>query len=231
MKKSKVVANDSIMDRFRFLEKHVVEMSVLQNMIDSYKCANVEETFAQFRIFVRTVQTCIEGLLSIMKTESLTAHNEGRVTLSDRDHEKLTGFKRKTSGSGEVPIKLTFLKDARLTVRCFDEATGGPTSEGRKHLQIPACVNEWPALRNRITHPKTLNDFDVRANDTDVASAIVAWYQSLVSWVIAIEKKNAAVRNTERVNIVADLAESVVDGAVPPAKLAALKKRMLKTLK
>ncbi len=218
------------MDRFHILWKHQVETTVLQKMIETYQCVDSEETFAQFRILVRTFHTCIESLLSIMKTESLTAHNEGRVKFSDNDLEMLTGSKSKKRGSGKMPKKVKFIKNARITVRLFDEATGGPTKEGKSYIQIPSRASEWSSLRNRITHPKTLDDFDIHPSDAEIAKIVAAWYMGLSSWVIATEKRAAATRNKERKAIIAEMQARSVDGVIPPRELEGLRKRLQNTL-
>lgn len=116
------------LERISMLATLGVEWKTVQDMITFTKATSPEEKFAQFRILIRTIHSCIESLVFMMKSEALVAHVTGLLDLSKSDVEKLSERKRNKDGTGWLPVKQNFGQKIRLTIRLYDLAAGGAYS-------------------------------------------------------------------------------------------------------
>lgn len=179
--------HDTRLNRLEFLMIINKEVHVAQAMATAYRHTDAYENAAKFRILVRTVHSNVEALIAFMKLDAIHAFETGRVKFTPKQLKGLKEIHVNSKGK-EVFARPTFMPNARLAVRCYDEATGGPTALGKRNLQLPAKLKDWARLRNRITHPKYISDLKITEPDIQLLPAVVTWFTGLAAWVTTVER-------------------------------------------
>ncbi|MCF6264758.1 MAG: hypothetical protein L3J24_14390 [Xanthomonadales bacterium] len=219
----------SAIEQLLLLATFQKEIIVIHKMITANPKDDTEAKFAMYRILVRTVHICMESLLVFMKTEILKSYDQNEISICEKDLQKLLNKKPSKDGKRLVPVKLKFIQNARLVIRLYAEVKAGPSSQSSISVKVPPQAGQWSILRNRITHPKTLDDFRIRPLDVKVAVVMMGWYLNLYDWIASIEKKQAIRFEKERSATLAEMMSANNGGDLSPEDLDKFKARILKT--
>ena len=142
------------------------------------------------RIYIRILCTTIEGDTSARKQLALAMRSLGKATISNRDLALLrdervftkNGRERKftqVEKSIRHQLSFSFCMFARYLTspnrtRCKADFRPIEKIESGKMLNL---FHETVECRNRLTHPKKVNDLDVSSTDLVYAEAVDTWYR------------------------------------------------------
>jgi len=147
------------------------------------------------RTAIRTTFAMIEGLLNILNQTVLDYHKGGVAQLTPKEIENLTEEKRKANGE----ITPNFMRTSKKMVFSFNlfaQKIGGI------EYSVDNTTSEWAQfenairIRNRITHPRNLEDMMLNEKEIisvlDVSKWFVTLYIDLENKVgNALSKKNS----------------------------------------
>ncbi|WP_146097998.1 hypothetical protein [Xanthomonas arboricola] len=136
------------------------------------------------RAYVRNVFAMIEGCIWALKETVLLAHTvDGRKKLFARGEYELlsdTSFDLKVNGEIKEQTKyLRLPENVRFTFRILKKYFGGTyniASDSKSWQAFLAAQN----VRNRITHPKTSEEFEVSDAELEQCQLACSWFNNLV---------------------------------------------------
>ncbi len=134
------------------------------------------------RNHIRALFAMIEGTIYILKQTVLIAASSGPGPLSTDELALLQERNFFLDEKGTPKSKNNFLRTAanlRFTRSCLKKAFG-------YSLDLSDTPDNWNefekaiGVRNRITHPKGLQDFDVSEEESELAARVAHWFDDFV---------------------------------------------------
>jgi len=214
--------------RLQFLMALVIEVDVVLRMSKALNERRREFVLSKFRIVVRTVHVSVESLLFFMKLDALHAHHSGWVEFSASDLKKLSEVNKKPDGT-LVPVKLTFIQNAKCAIRCYSASVGGNSPEAQELIQLLDRFRKWPEMRNRVTHPKQLSDFEFKHSDLDLLDKIVAWFQLLSQWILRVERERVDGTYSDRVLLLEEMGKNLSSDEIAKERMKELLGKLMDT--
>lgn len=142
---------------------------------------------AQRRLLVRTLFSILEAQAFILKQHVLESHRYGKVTLSEKDHERLRDVKKKTQPDGTVSEEKSFLpvKD-NLKLAIVTYARARMTTAFDLQAFEPS-FSVGLGVRHRITHPKHPADLEVSGDESKALARVSMLVKALAQWQTDLE--------------------------------------------
>lgn len=162
------------------LKKPILALSDDVNRAEKEMVAN-DDSYSR-RNHIRALFAMIEGTIYILKQTVLIAASSGPGPLSIAELALLQekNFFLTEKGTPRVKDQFPKTKDNLLfTKSCLEKAFG-------YSLDLNATPNNWKdfkeaiAIRNRITHPKGLQDFEVSKEESELAIKVGRWFDAFV---------------------------------------------------
>jgi hypothetical protein len=154
-------------------------LSLLWSDIHACKVGDdTDGTGTEKRQFLRAMFACIEGAVWLFKQASLEQHRNGSITFNPAElqllAETIAGLDNQ-GGAQEYPASLRFLPNLRFAFDCHCRAFDyEPVLNVGDH--------EWDSLRrtvevrNRLMHPKQLDDLGVSNEELRLARDALKWF-------------------------------------------------------
>lgn len=135
------------------------------------------------RNYIRALSAMIEGTIYILKRTVLLAASTGPGALSIAELALLKeeSFYLTDNGVPKVQKKYTKTSDNLLfTKSCLEKAFGysldlNATPDNLKEFK------QAISIRNRITHPKELHEFEVSKEESELARRVYQWFGTFVA--------------------------------------------------
>ena len=141
------------------------------------------------RAYVKAVFSFIDGNTYRLNQLWLDCHQVGSFTLTKAQINKLLGYKFGEDGS-KVPLKSSILDSVKLSFSVPSKAKGIDNP-------LNTIGNEWCTfkkavrIRNRLTHPKSVNDLEVSLDEMKIIESASDFYRqstmALVQRLVGIE--------------------------------------------
>lgn len=125
------------------------------------------------RLQIRQLSSLLDALLKTLNYRSFQKMERGELTVSEKELRRLKG------NSG-------LLDDYRASIKTYARAMGVPSPLGGQ-LQIRGALTFWPALRSRVTHPKTLERYQFTACDIAIVQAAGKWINAVQDWALQLQ--------------------------------------------
>lgn len=194
---------------------HVIVMPLfkLRDFLDPFKVllddAHAAETFldatdGQFerRAYVRSMMAMIEGTIWLLKQTCLKAStpNGSPRHFSAAELAMLSDQTYDLKNNGEVRTTTKFLKlpdNLRFTINACNRLFGC-------NLNVQVGDESWNrflkavAVRNRVTHPRVVADFEITDQEIDDCKQVVSWFNEMIfEFVTQLTKNAESRRNSE----------------------------------
>jgi len=132
------------------------------------------------RSFVRTTFAAIEGIMNVLKQSILGCYKIGMIELAKKDFERLV--------ETEESFESLLIKPKRIPLKDMMKFIYTTYSNNMKNREMIIDVNspEWMAfcegikIRDRLTHPKTVNDLIVTQEELNALLVASKWFFELV---------------------------------------------------
>lgn len=140
-----------------------------------------EDSYSR-RNHIRALFAMVEGSIYILKQTVLVAASSGTGPFSRAELAVLREETFDLKDNGHARTQKKFLKVAanlRFTKRCLEKAFG-------YSLEFNATPTSWDdftnaiKIRNRVTHPKGLQDFEVSKEESELARRVGHWFTAFV---------------------------------------------------
>ncbi|MCS4168521.1 hypothetical protein [Sphingobacterium sp. BIGb0116] len=142
---------------------------------------NPESQFAR-RTYIRSIFSCIEGTISILKDVCLKAKpQEGKRYISIEEFVLLKEASYELGNNGKAKTTTKFLKLTDNIKFTFNILNRLFNSE----IDLKLGKKEWSNLlesievRNRITHPKNSNSFTITDEEITKCKDTISWFNDL----------------------------------------------------
>lgn len=151
-----------------------LELALILRISNETRGTGLEQTF--WRLETRLVSSLFDSYL-----ESLNEAAEKRRSLTGRSITK-NDIKSLKGANGVLEFYNT-------SIRCFAGSLNKPSPLGDE-LQICGKLTEWPSLRSRIVHPKSVESYQLRPEDFEILREVLNWFDRLVQWATRLEVEN-----------------------------------------
>lgn len=158
--------------------------AMAQDVIDAEEILKVREDCHSRRSYVRALFAFVEGSVYFIKQTAFTAAIRSQIPLSLGFHALLREETYSLDDKGGIIIQTDRFPPAannlRFAVKCVNEIFGSSISiDSSRHWgDFKMAIK----IRNRITHPKDLVEFEVSADETTLCQRVFNdWFFGLVS--------------------------------------------------
>jgi hypothetical protein len=159
-------------------------IALLDDLIEAKEVYKKSNSVFTRRAFVRGAFAYIEGTIWVAKQACLYFHNESASsTLTMAERALLSDQSFDVSGAGlaqERPKYLKLQDNLRFTInmisRTFDLQVEIDTKE-KYWLSFVDSI----AVRNRLTHPKSLKDYQISVGEVKTCISFIHWFNKVVS--------------------------------------------------
>lgn len=148
------------------------------------------------RAFVRALFSMIEGSVYLLKQTTLSATVRSHLAFhSAGEYALLAEQSYDLNNKGEINEQTKFLRLAdnlRFMTKCLNKTFNCQIDLG---VGSKDWVNFLTAIeiRNRITHPKNLNEFEVMQQDIETVKEVSYWINDIIAYAVkGIEEKIGA---------------------------------------
>jgi hypothetical protein len=134
------------------------------------------------RAYIRAVSASVEGLIFEFKQVALVAHEAGVVTLAPEEVAILREETYDLAENGRPVIRKklsSLLPTLRFVIPLFGRTLGvqyEPAVDGAGWQAFRQAVE----IRNRVTHPRSLEDGQVSEADLEVVHQANQWYEDVL---------------------------------------------------
>lgn len=165
---------------------------------EEYLLKNNTSQFAR-RIYIRSVFSYVEGSIWVFKQVCFKVKPSGnakrKMSISEFAVLNEESYELKRNGDIKVVTKnLNLLDNIKFTFKMLNKLFGG-------ELDIGTGTESWANLikakniRNRITHPKKVEDLTITDEEIKVCEDVCSWFNTLSSetfklWIESSEKAN-----------------------------------------
>ncbi len=144
------------------------------------------------RIAIRSVFALFEGFISRFKGRALEVQKYGNVTFSPKLMRILEEGHAVTREDGSVDwehVRPRTGDNVKGSLRAFSTALKTTTPLGGA-APLPAEFTVALAARNRVTHPKNLNDLVITNEEFAAIREMLVWFRNLAGWAANEEQRN-----------------------------------------
>jgi len=158
--------------------------AVLSNDLD-YSIKQLKDYDSQTtrRIYVRSFFAFIEGNSFRQRQIALEAHKRRSSCFSIEEVIMLEEKDVFIQENGNIKIRTKYIdqiSNIRFSQNCIVKATGAkePDYTDNRWNQLRKAVE----IRNRITHPRCKEDFDINDNDLEIINEAKQWYSDNIQF-------------------------------------------------
>jgi hypothetical protein len=162
---------------------HALFGALMSDVSDARKALKESDTQFNRRSYIRIVFALIEGEIHLRKQYALMLHDLGMLQLSEPEvallREKQAGLNNK--GEPECrPLFLRLPQNLKFSFRMEAKAF-------KKQYGLQTQGEEWESfltgieIRNRITHPKRFEDFEISDEELLHIEKVLEWYKTALS--------------------------------------------------
>lgn len=152
-------------------------LSVLASEIKKADKIRDADPYFRLRMLVRVLFSVIDALCFYLKGLALQDAQSAGVSLSKNEREVL-----------EDSVRPKANKNITISFRCYarvrDVKYPLPSSG-----DVPKYVSDSIKIRNRLTHPKAAQDYDISHEELNVKSATRDWLLEMLKWATNAETK------------------------------------------
>lgn len=146
------------------------------------------------RTAVRANLAMIEGLVNCLNQFMYESYKQGLIKLIDSEIEIIT--EQKTTKNGYVkPVFLPFCEKIHKSLSLFAEKMAGVNVIIDKSSQEWKLLEAANTIRNQITHPKNILDFQVSDSQVSIIINAPTWFIDQYKELTNLAAKNLATRN------------------------------------
>lgn len=166
----------NVFQAFRDMEQTARMLS--EDVIASYNLVEQISLPFAMRVYIRSVFTFIEGNTNAIQNLLLVANEQGSYALSEEDRIALSEINVTIDSRGKASSRKAFVSVGakfRFVFRLY-------ASMVREPVEIKVSGAGWQSfqkaigIRNRITHPKSMEEFSVSEEDMVVVKTAFNWY-------------------------------------------------------
>ena len=125
------------------------------------------------RLQVRQMSSILDSFFGTLNYYSIQRSHQGELVISQKEINRIEGR------SGIMDFYKT-------SIKVYARAMGVTSPLGNK-LQVTGAVEFWPALRGRITHPRSLEQYQFTGCDSVIMSVTVNWFKRVREWALHLE--------------------------------------------
>jgi hypothetical protein len=144
--------------------------------------SKLSKTYGNLAVFrrlqVRQLSSVLDSFFGTLNYSSLEKQRQGELDISVKDQKRLKGYEG---------IMISYKTSIKIYARAMDV----PNPNGGE-IQVRGAVKLWPALRARITHPRTLEQYQFTACDTGIIQATGNWFKEVQDWALQLELQKIA---------------------------------------
>ena len=148
------------------------------------------------RIFLRSLFAMIESSVSQMKGRALEIEGYGKVEFSAKLLKILNEGSRVAQDDGTIEwefVRPGTKENVKAAVRAFAKSLGTETPLGGE-ARLPSGFSVALGARNRVTHPKGLQDLAVSDEEVSAGLEILQWFMKMAKW-----SKDQELRNIDEI--------------------------------
>jgi len=127
------------------------------------------------RMQVRQLSSVVDSFFGILNYHSLAKESRGELDISAKDHKRIEG-------------RRGILESYKASIKLFARAMG-VQNPNEDELQMRGPEKHWIALRNRIIHPRSLEEYEINGCDLAVLAATGEWFIKVSDWSLQLELK------------------------------------------
>jgi hypothetical protein len=143
------------------------------------------------RIAIRSVFALLEGFISRFKGRALEVKKYGGIAFSPKLLRILEEGQAVTREDGTIEwehVRPRTMDNLKGSIRAFSSALETSTPLGGT-VPLPAEFAVALAARNRVTHPKNLQDLVITEDEFAAVREILVWFREIAAWATAQEKR------------------------------------------
>ncbi|WP_417590676.1 hypothetical protein [Owenweeksia hongkongensis] len=149
---------------------------------EEYLSKNNSSQFAR-RIYIRSVFSYLEGSIWVFKQVCFKAKpsDNSRRKMSISEYAILNEESYELKGNGDITVttkNFNLLDNIKFTFKMLNKLFGG-------ELEIGTGTESWTKLieaknvRNRITHPKRIEDLTIEDSEIETCQEVCSWFNIL----------------------------------------------------
>lgn len=171
-----LVNQDKLDKNFRIL------WSNLHNDVVYIRNSELFKSDAGKRLYIKSVVTLMEGISYLLRQYMI---NDNSIALSLKERILLLEISTELSDSGEIktkPKQYNSIQMFKFTFKTFGKyyQKVNEINEGFSNHHFEE-MRETVKKRNHLTHPKSINDFNISIEDIEKAMSAHSWLYNLIT--------------------------------------------------
>jgi hypothetical protein len=179
-----------------------LELALIRRISNQMRGAGLEQTF--WRLETRLLSSLFDSYLESLNEAAERRRLLAGTPITKNDIKNLNGSKG-------------VLEFYNASIRCFARSLGKLSPLGGE-LQISGKLREWPSLRSRIVHPKSVESYQLRPEDFEVLREVMNWFDRLVQWATRLEVENIDRIQAEMNDSMDALRQHIIDQMQPKSE-------------
>jgi hypothetical protein len=150
------------------------------------------------RTYVRALFAAIEGINYRMKHLAINLSDSNQITFTVAEKAALLEESYDIDDKGNAVIVKGKLRTANNLLFSFKSLAQafGVSHEVDKNSSEWNCFKEAIKIRDRITHPKCMNDLTISDKEVDIIGETTRWYITSIKQILMLGKEQARKSNT-----------------------------------
>ena len=134
------------------------------------------------RIYVRSVFACIEGVVQVMKSASVTINDAHELACLSAEElcvlREQESFVADNGALRSKKMRISLLPNLLFTVHIFERVKGVPHVDYTSDPRMPT-LREAIQIRDRLTHPRRLSDLEITLDDIKIVDSAASLFREM----------------------------------------------------